>query len=259
MTLVINNGADLAPSPHPPAPTTAQPADSDPTSPPLRVLVVDDESAVRIALVRAFAGEGWDVTPAADGPTALRAALTGAFDVIVLDIMLPGLSGYQVLRRLREGGIQTPVLVVSAKDSETDQSDGFNLGADGYLVKPFSLLVMLAQARALSRRRGIDQTASRLRLGELLIDPAAQKASWAGQPLPLSHREFGVLHALASHPHRAVSRTELLQLAWGDERAATPNAVEVYISYLRRKLHTVPAGPQLRTVRGRGYQLVVSR
>ena len=118
-----------------------------------RVLVVDDEPGVRTAVARGLTAEGMDVVAVGDGPTALRAALTGSFDAVVLDIILPGLSGYRVLERLRAAGVDTPVLLLSAKDGEVDQADGLDLGADGYLVKPFSFVVLVAQLRAMLRRR----------------------------------------------------------------------------------------------------------
>jgi DNA-binding response OmpR family regulator len=222
-----------------------------------RVLVVDDEAAVRTALSRGLTAEGLDVVTAPDGPSALSAALTGSFDVILLDIIIPGLSGYRVLEQLRAEGVDTPVLLISAKDGEVDQADGLDLGADGYLVKPFSFMVLVAQVRALLRRREAErgQSGPRLRLGELMVDPATKQVSWADRPVELSPREFAVLHALASHPDTVLSKDELLRLAWGGEQAASRNAVEVYIGYLRRKLQAVGAGHLLRTARGHGYQL----
>jgi DNA-binding response OmpR family regulator len=220
-------------------------------------LVVDDEAGVRTALSRGLRAEGLEVVTAADGPTALRAGLTGSFDVILLDIILPGLSGYRVLQQLRAESVDTPVLLISARDGEVDQADGLDLGADGYLVKPFSFVVLLAQVRALLRRREVvrAQSGRRLRLGQLVLDSADEEASWAGRHVELSPREFALLHALVSRPDRVLSRDELLRLAWGDERAASHNAVEVYIGYLRRKLDDAGAGHLVRTVRGSGYQV----
>src|ERR1041384_8220438 len=137
-----------------------------------RVLVVDDEPGVRRALQRGLSAEGMYWMTAADGPSALEVARTGAYDVIVLDIMLPGLSGYRVLQRLRAEGVRTPVLLLSAKDGEIDQADGLDLGADGYLVKPFSFVVLVAQVRALLRRNSTDLARRRLKLGELVADRA---------------------------------------------------------------------------------------
>ncbi len=216
-----------------------------------RVLVVDDEVGVRRALERGLSAEGMEVVTAADGPTALRVALTGAFDVVLLDIMLPGLSGYRVLQRMRADGVRTPVLMVSAKDGEVDQADGLDLGADGYLVKPFSFVVLVAQVRALLRRGG--GARRKLTLGELVIDRGLREVSWAGQDVSLSPREYAVLDVLASRAGSVVTKDELLRTVWGDEQAATRNAVEVYVGYLRRKLEAVGAGEVVRTIRGHGY------
>ncbi|HEY0639699.1 MAG TPA: response regulator transcription factor [Pseudonocardiaceae bacterium] len=214
------------------------------------MLVVDDEAGMRRALQRGLTAEGMEVVVAADGPAGLRAALSGTFDVVLLDIMLPGLSGYRVLQRLRAAGVTTPVLMISAKDGEYDQADGLELGADGYLVKPFSFVVLVAQLRALLRR---GDTASRLTIGDLVVDRAARAVTWAGQSLELSPREYALLTELARRAGTVVSKDELLGSVWGDEQAATRNAVEVYVGYLRRKLDAVGAGHLLRTVRGHGY------
>jgi DNA-binding response OmpR family regulator len=216
------------------------------------VLVADDEPGVRRALERGLAAEGMDVVGTGDGPGALRAALTGAFDVILLDIMLPGLSGYRVLERLRADGVHTPVLLVSAKDGEFDQADGLDLGADGYVVKPFSFRVLVAQVRALLRRSTADSRQS-VRIGELDVERSTRQVRWAGAVVPLSPREFAVLDVLAGRAGVVVTKDELLRAVWGDEQAATRNAVEVYVGYLRRKLEAAGAGEVLRTVRGHGY------
>jgi len=179
--------------------------------------------------------------------------LTGAFDVVLLDIMLPGLSGYRVLQRMRAEGVRTPVLMVSAKDGEIDQADGLDLGADGYLVKPFSFVVLVAQVRALLRRNSGGNSRRRLKLGELVVDRALREVTWAGEPVALSPREYAVLDVLASRAGSVVTKDELLRTVWGDEQAATRNAVEVYVGYLRRKLDAMGAGEVVRTVRGHGY------
>jgi DNA-binding response OmpR family regulator len=173
----------------------------------------------------------------------------------VLDIILPGLSGYRVLEQLRAAGVDTPVLLVSAKDGEFDQADGLDLGADGYLVKPFAFVVLVAQLRAMLRRRdaALGRTGQRVRLGSLVVDPVARAVSWEGESIELSPREFALLHALASRPDTAVAKDELLRMVWGDEQAASRNVVEVYVGYVRRKLESVGAGHVLKTVRGFGY------
>jgi DNA-binding response OmpR family regulator len=218
-----------------------------------RVLVVDDELGVRRALQRGLTAEGMDVVVAADGPSALRIALTGTFDVILLDIMLPGLSGYRVLERLRAEGVGTPVLLVSAKDGEVDQADGLDLGADGYLVKPFSFVVLVAQVRAVLRRTAEDSPGRKVRIGELEIDRSSREVRFAGELIALSPREFAVLDVLAGRAGTVVTKDDLLRAVWGDEQAATRNAVEVYVGYLRRKLDAAGADGIVRTVRGHGY------
>ncbi|MCW0212819.1 MAG: response regulator transcription factor, partial [Pseudonocardia sp.] len=196
-----------------------------------RVLVVDDEPGVRTALARGLTAEGMEVVALSDGPSALRAALTGGFDAVVLDIIIPGLSGYRVLEQLRAAGVDTPVLLLSAKDGEVDQADGLDLGADGYLVKPFSFVVLVAQLKAMLRRRDatLGRTGQRVRLGALVVDPASRSVTWESTAIELSPREFELLHALASRPDTAVAKDELLRLVWGDEQAASRNVVEVYV------------------------------
>nr|WP_246381866.1 response regulator transcription factor [Prauserella isguenensis] len=218
-----------------------------------RVLVVDDEVGVRKALSRGLGAEGMDVTVAADGPTALNLAGTGAFDVVLLDIMLPGLSGYRVLERLRADGVTTPVLLISAKDGEIDQADGLDLGADGYVVKPFSFVVLVAQVRATLRRAAAEGAHGQLRIGPLVLDRGSREVYWRDEPVPLSPREYALLEALAGRAGTVVTKEELLRAVWGDQRAATRNVVEVYVGYLRRKLDAVGATAFVRTVRGHGY------
>ncbi|MGH3436905.1 MAG: response regulator transcription factor [Sciscionella sp.] len=217
-----------------------------------RVLVVDDELGVRTALRRGLGAEGMDVVTSADGPSALRLAETGAFDVVLLDIMLPGLSGYRVLERLRAAGVSTPVLLVSAKDGDYDQADGLDLGADGYVVKPFSFVVLAAQVKAVLRRHESDLRVQ-VKVGDLEVDRASREVRWCGRPVALSPREFAVLDTLAGRAGAVVTKDDLLRAVWGDEEAATRNAVEVYVGYLRRKLDAAGGGALLRTVRGHGY------
>ncbi|WP_024874882.1 response regulator transcription factor [Saccharomonospora piscinae] len=222
-----------------------------------RVLVVDDEAGMRKALRRGLTAEGMDVVTAADGPGALRLARTQAFDVLLLDIMLPGLSGYRVLQQLRAEDVGTPVLLVSAKDGEIDQADGLDLGADGYVVKPFSFVVLVAQVRAVLRRAATRGERGPLRVGGLVVDRAARTVSWDDDPVPLSPREFALLEVLAGRAGSVVTKDELLREVWGDEQAATRNVVEVYVGYVRRKLEAAGARSFVRTVRGHGYVVSV--
>jgi DNA-binding response OmpR family regulator len=149
--------------------------------------------------------------------------------------------------------VRTPVLLLSAKDGEVDQADGLDLGADGYLVKPFSFVVLVAQVRAMLRRSAAAGAERRLRVGDLVVDRGAREVRFAGEIVALSPREFAVLDALASRAGSVVTKDELLRTVWGDEQAATRNAVEVYVGYLRRKLDLAGAGGIVRTVRGHGY------
>lgn len=206
---------------------------------------------MRSALRRGLTAEGMDVIVTVDGPSGLRAAATGTFDVVVLDIMLPGLSGYRVLERMRARGVRTPVLLVSAKDGELDQADGLDLGADGYLVKPFAFVVLVAQIRALLRRA--EQRAGTMRLGEVLIDQDRRAVRVGERDVDLSPREYALLVALAGRAGSVVGKDELLAAAWGGEQAATRNTVEVYVGYLRRKLEAAGVGDLVGTVRGHGY------
>jgi DNA-binding response OmpR family regulator len=226
-----------------------------------RVLIADDAAETRATLEYSLRAEGLEVATAADAATALRAALTDSFDVIVLDAQLPGLSGYGVLRRLRAEAVGTPVLLISTQGDSAAQARGFDAGADGYLVKPFSLVVLLASVRALLRRgdTALDRATRVLRVGELVVHPRTQEVSWRGRSAQLSPREFALLHALASQPDTVLGKDELLRLVWGGQDRASSNVVEVYVSYLRRKLSATGAAHVLCTVRSRGYKIQCSK
>ena len=213
----------------------------------MRVLVVDDERALVRALSRGLVAEGFTVDVAYDGVTGLDLALGGGYDVVVLDIMLPGQHGYAVVEQLRAAGDHTPVLLLSAKDGEHDVADGLDVGADDYLTKPFSFVVLVARLRALMRRP--PQTADPvLRVGDLTLDPASREVASDGSPVDMTAREVALLEYLMRHPGRAVNKVELLDHVWG-EGAEDVNVVEVYVGYLRRKL----GRDVVRTVRGAGY------
>ena len=217
----------------------------------VRVLLVDDEERLLGALRRGLAAEGFVVETAATGPEGLQRARDGDFDVVVLDVMLPGLSGYEIVRRLRAERNWVPVLMLSAKDGEHDQADALDDGADDYLTKPFSFVVLLARIRALLRR-GASARPAVLEAGQVTLDPASREVRVAGRPVELTQREFALLEYLIRHAGRAVSKTELLDHVWDNAADVAPNAVEVYVGYLRRKITDLP----LVTVRGAGYRLV---
>src|ERR1700712_1936080 len=211
----------------------------------MRVLLVDDEERMVAALRRGLSAEGFVVESALNGIAGLRLAAQGDFDAVVLDVMLPGLSGYEVVRRLRAADNWVPVLMLSAKDGEHDQADALDDGADDYLTKPFSYVVLLARLRALLRR-GATARPAVLRVGEITLDPATHRVTAGGTPTALTAREFTLLEYLMRHPDRVLTKPELLDPVWDAAADVAPNAVEVYVGYLRRKL-----GPaRLVTVRG---------
>ncbi len=202
------------------------------------------------ALSRGLRSDGFLVEVAPDGAVGLERARYGDFDVVLLDVMLPRLSGYDVVRTLRSEENWVPVLMLSAKDGEHDQADGLDYGADDYLTKPFSYVVLLARLRALLRRAP-DTRAVVLTSGDVALDPGTRVVSVAGELVSLTPREFGLLEFLLRNPDRAVTKLEILDHVWDPAAEVNPNAVEVYVGYLRRKL-----GRQLvTTVRGVGYRL----
>jgi two-component system, OmpR family, response regulator len=216
----------------------------------VRLLVVEDESRLAAALQRGLQAEGFAVDVAPTGPAGLDAARHGDYDAMVLDVMLPGLSGYEVVRRLRAEERWLPVLILSAKDGEYDQADGLDCGADDYLTKPFSYVVLLARLRALLRR-GAPERPAVLAVGDLRMDPARRRVTRADAEVALTTREYALLDYLMRRPGEVVSKTELLDHVWDASLETAPNAVEVYVGYLRRKI----GRERLETVRGAGYRL----
>ena len=216
----------------------------------MRLLVIEDEARLAHALRRGLVSDGFTVEVAADGATGLQLARHGDFDAVLLDLMLPRLSGYDVVRSLRAEENWVPVLMLSAKDGEHDQADGLDYGADDYLTKPFSYVVLLARLRALLRRSPPARPAV-LTAGDVSLDPATHGVTVAGAPVSLTPREFGLLEYLLRRPGRVVTKIEILDHVWAHAADVNPNAVEVYVGYLRRKLgrHLVE------TVRGVGYRL----
>ncbi|TMM39692.1 MAG: response regulator transcription factor [Actinobacteria bacterium] len=221
----------------------------------MRVLVVEDEPRLARALQRGLTAEGYAVDLAADGLTGLEAARHEGYDAVVLDIMLPGLSGYRIVRTLRAEQNWVPVLMLSAKDGEYDQADGLDSGADDYLTKPFSFVVLLAKLRALLRR-GAPQRPAVLSAGSLSLDPATRRVTRDGQEIALTTREFALLEYLIRHRDEVVTKTELLDHVWDAGADTDPNVVEVYVGYLRRKIDQPYNVRSLQTVRGAGYRLV---
>jgi two-component system OmpR family response regulator len=216
----------------------------------VRLLVVEDEARLAAALKRGLQAEGFAVDVAGDGQHGLELARHGEYDAMILDVMLPLLSGYRVVRQLRAEEHWLPVLMLSAKDGEYDQADGLDCGADDYLTKPFSYVVLLARIRALLRR-GAPQRPTVLTVGELRLDPAERRVTLDGTEITLTAREYALLEYLMRRAGEVVSKTELLDHVWDASIETAPNAVEVYVGYLRRKL----GRDVLETVRGAGYRL----
>ncbi len=201
------------------------------------------------ALQRGLGAEGFVVDLAHDGPSGLEAARFGGYDAVVLDIMLPGMSGYTVVKTLRAEGNWVPVLILSAKDGDYDQADGLDYGADDYLTKPFSFVVLLARLRALLRR-DVAPRPTVLEAGGIRLDPASHQVSCDGEPVELAPREFLLLQHLLGARGAVVAKEELLDAIWGDAVDGL-NVVEVYVGYLRRKL----GRQRIETVRGVGYRV----
>ena len=216
----------------------------------MKLLVVEDEVRMAHALRRGLQAEGFTVDLAHDGEEGLRLALEGDYAAVVLDVMLPRLSGYRVAQALRDAGNWVPVLMLSAKDGEYDEADGLDVGADDYLTKPFSYVVLTARLRALLRRAPQARPAI-LAAGDVRLDPATRDVTVADDQVSLTPREYGLLEYLLRRPGQVITKIEILDHVWDAAAEVTPNVVEVYVGYLRRKL-----GRQLvETVRGAGYRL----
>jgi two-component system OmpR family response regulator len=220
----------------------------------VRILLIEDEPRLAETVRRGLAAEGFVVEVELDGLDGFHSAAIGAFDVIVLDIMLPGKHGYDIVRDLRGQGVWTPVLMLSAKDGEYDLADAFDLGADDYLTKPFSFVVLVARLRALLRR-GAPERPVTLTAGELELDPARHRVTRGGTELTLTPREYSVLEFLMRHAGMAVTKYEILRSVWDANYSGDENIVEVYIGYLRRKVGSGSGTPTIETVRGVGYRL----
>ncbi|MDO8107173.1 response regulator transcription factor [Isoptericola sp. b441] len=220
----------------------------------MRVLIVEDEPALAEAVRRGLAAEGITADVVHDGREGLWAATEREYDVVLLDIMLPRMNGYDVLRRLREAEVWTPVMMLTAKDGEFDQADAFDLGADDYLTKPFSFVVLVARLRALARRGGPERPAV-LSAGDLTLDPAGRQVRRGEREIELTAREYGVLEFLLRHRGEVVSKTEILRNVWDAHFDGDPNVVEVYVHYLRRKVDEPFGRRSIQTVRGMGYRL----
>ncbi len=232
------------------------PPPSEPVIEP-RILLVEDEPGLVLTLADRLASEGYAVESATDGEQGLARASQGGFDLIILDVMLPLLSGYEVCRRLRHAGVETPILMLTARSQVVDKVVGLKTGADDYLTKPFDVMELLARIEALLRRvpSRNPKPAHSYRFGAVEVDFRRAEVAKGGHPVNLSAREFALLRFLIEHRGAALSREELLQKVWGYEPGTTTRTVDVHIAWLRQKLEDNPKHPQyILTVRGLGYK-----
>jgi two-component system OmpR family response regulator len=220
----------------------------------MRVLLVEDEEHLAGAVVAGLGAEGFVVDAVRTGTEGLARATEGEYAAIILDILLPDLNGYEVCAALREREIWVPILMLTAKDGEYDEAEALDTGADDFLSKPFSYVVLVARLRALARR-GVSARPSILSVGDLELDPGARRCRRAGTEITLTPREFALLGMLLRHAGQVLSKRRLLESVWGLDFAGDPNIVEVYMGYLRKKID-VPFGRRsLETLRGVGYRL----
>jgi DNA-binding response OmpR family regulator len=220
----------------------------------MRLLVVEDDNAIRGFLVRGLAEEGFAVDEATDGEQGRLKAADPAYDLIVLDLNLPKADGLAILRDLREHGLPTPVLVLTARDTVADRVAGLEQGADDYLVKPFAFEELLARIRALLRRaqRRLDTS---LQVGRLALDRMTRVVAWSGQRVDFSAREFAVLEYMMQHPGEVLGRTRIYEHVWNEQMDVMSNVIDVYIKEIRRKLARCGGTDMITTIRGAGYRL----
>jgi two-component system alkaline phosphatase synthesis response regulator PhoP len=225
-----------------------------------RLLLVEDEPGLVMTLTDRLLAEGYEVDSAGDAVAGLAKATTGAFDIILLDVMLPGGSGFDVCRTLRQRGVQTPLLMLTARGQVVDRVVGLKLGADDYLVKPFEMAELLARIEALLRRGAAASSTTvgeTYRFGEIFVDLRKAEVTRAGQPIELSAREFKLLRYFVEHRGAALSRDELLNEVWGYNAMPSTRTVDVHVAWLRQKIEDNPRHPQyIHTVHGLGYKFM---
>ncbi|MEU5901268.1 MULTISPECIES: response regulator transcription factor [Streptomyces] len=221
----------------------------------MRLLIVEDEKRLALSLAKGLTAEGFAVDVVHDGVDGLHRASEGTYDLVILDIMLPGMNGYRVCSTLRAAGHDVPILMLTAKDGEYDEAEGLDTGADDYLTKPFSYVVLVARVKALLRRRGTAGPSPVHTLGDLRIDTAARRVFRGEDEVTLTAKEFAVLEQLVLRSGEVVSKGDILDHVWDFAYEGDPNIVEVYVSTLRRKL----GAALIKTVRGAGYRLEAPR
>jgi two-component system, OmpR family, response regulator len=224
---------------------------------PVRILIVEDEPVIAQALIDGLSGEGYAVDHTARGDDAVWMATEQRYDAILLDVMLPGMNGFLACRTLRERGVTTPILMLTAKDGEYDQAEGLDTGADDYVTKPFSFVVLLARLRAMVRR-GPSERPAVLQLDDLTLDPSERRVRRGTVDIELTPREFSLLQYLMHHAGRAVTKRDIVEGVWGDDDLDS-NVVQVYVGYLRRKVDEPFGTNTIQTVRGVGYRAEAER
>ncbi len=225
----------------------------------MRLLVVDDDTAVREALALVLCLDGFEVTTAADGREGIRTLSINRPDAVILDVLMPGLDGLEVCRRIRATGDRTPVLMLTARTEVAERVAGLEAGADDYLAKPFAHEELIARVRALLRRTGWEGDDRILRFEDLELDPSAHEARRDGRLLELTRTEFLLLELLLHHPRQVLTRASIFDHVWGYDFGPSSNSLEVYIGYLRRKSEAAGEPRLVHTVRGVGYVLRCSR
>lgn len=218
----------------------------------MKVLVIEDSERMARTYQKGLGEEGYVVTVAADGPTGLQLACGGDFDLVLLDVNLPGMDGFSLVRELRKNRSDVPVVMVTARDTVQDRIEGLDGGADDYITKPFSFAELLARVRAVMRRPG-SRGESVLRFADIELDPVRGTASRGGHALHLSAREFSLLRAFMRQPGSILGRSQLYEDVWGDQYDGLSNVLDVYVNYLRNKLEQDGGGRVIHTLRGRGY------
>jgi DNA-binding response OmpR family regulator len=218
----------------------------------MRILIVEDDRRLARQLKKGLDEQGHSATLAFDGIEGLAAAELSEFEVLVLDVMLPGLDGLTIVRRLRQKRIGTPILLLTARDTPDDVIAGLDAGADDYLTKPFSFKILVARLRALSRRKQVDPQ-TLLRIGDLVLDPATHEVKRSGLLVSLSRTEFVILEMLMRNAGRVISRTRLIEAVWGSDRDVQSNTLDVFMRQLRTKVEAPGTAKLVHTIRGIGY------
>jgi len=220
----------------------------------MRILIVEDDARLAHQLKKGMEEQGHVVAVELDGTAGLETARHGEFDVLVLDVMLPGLDGFSIVRRLRAAKHVTPILLLTARDTADDIVTGLDAGADDYLTKPFSFKVLLARLRALSRRKNVEPS-TKMRIGDLVLDPATREVRRRGFTIALTRTEFVLLEMLMRNAGRVITRSRMIEAAWGHDRDIESNTLDVFIRQLRTKIDAPVNSKLIHTIRGVGYAL----